>query len=229
MRQRRRDLPYRSRAERERAQWQMLPEVIALVCAVDGCDQKAARHQLSKILADGALWPLRWDNMQPPLGFCGGLTVPDDLPPRRWGAAEIAEIDWELGTALDRSEFSPPEGRRRRLLIHRLALRPYWTDTAQSNTATPRDAANAELQPLAVPSPGIRTNRAASAEDACRNYLSQLNPNQRPKNKDAAFEGAKVAVADVGILSRKAFERAWASSTPLAWLKAGRRKKAATF
>jgi hypothetical protein len=71
---------------------------------------------------------------------------------------------------------------------------------------------------------GIRTNRAANAETACREYLSGLEQNQRPENKDAAFVTAKEAAANIGPLSRKAFERAWQASVPPGWHTAGRRR-----
>jgi hypothetical protein len=67
---------------------------------------------------------------------------------------------------------------------------------------------------------GVRTTRAADAERACEQWVSELKA--RPTNKDVAFEAAVTAC---GIqLSRKAFERAWANTAPSAWRKAGRRK-----
>jgi hypothetical protein len=70
---------------------------------------------------------------------------------------------------------------------------------------------------------GIRTNREAAAQAACRQWISQLT--ERPANKDAAFELAKAAVESTGPLSRKAFERAWGIEAPAKWKQGGRRRK----
>jgi hypothetical protein len=128
-RQRRRALPYISPAEREQANWRTLPEAVADVVRVDGCQPENARGQIGNALASGDLWPLRWEDWRPsPSGPTGGATISSDVPPRKWSKAEIAEIDWEGGTAVDRSEFSPAEGRRRRLLIHRLRIAQWWPE-----------------------------------------------------------------------------------------------------
>ena len=80
---------------------------------------------------------------------------------------------------------------------------------AHSNTAQPNRS-------------GTRTNRSAAAEKACAEWLSRLA--ERPASKDAAFEAAKAAVASVGALSRKAFERQWPITVPDDWKRGGRRK-----
>jgi hypothetical protein len=67
---------------------------------------------------------------------------------------------------------------------------------------------------------GTRTNRAAANERACGEWLAGLT--ERPKSKDAAFQAA---VIQIGPLSRKAFDRAWASNVPPEWKHAGRRKR----
>jgi hypothetical protein len=69
---------------------------------------------------------------------------------------------------------------------------------------------------------GTRTNRAAAAEQMCRQWIAELK--ERPI-KDAAFVQAQAAVKEIGRLSRKAFERAWANSAPANWKRGGRRKK----
>ena len=53
------------RAQRERAKWRALVEAAAHLCAADRCDQDDARRQLRKALADGALWPLSWEDARP--------------------------------------------------------------------------------------------------------------------------------------------------------------------
>jgi hypothetical protein len=88
--------------------------------------------------------------------------------------------------------------------------------------ATDRESASVAEPEAGVTPTGIRTNRAAAAEEACRQWLSRLK--ERPANKDAAFETAKTAAAETGPLSRRAFERAWAAAAPVAWKEAGRRR-----
>jgi hypothetical protein len=106
-----------------------LPEAVAHVLRVDHCQPEDAQWQISNALASGDLWPLRWEDIRAlPSGPTGGATMPDDLPSRNWSKGEIEEIDWEGGTAIDRSEFSPPGGQRRRLLIHRLRIAQWWPE-----------------------------------------------------------------------------------------------------
>jgi len=69
----------------------------------------------------------------------------------------------------------------------------------------------------------IRTNKAEAAEEACREWIAGLT--ERPANKDAAFAEAQDAVKQTGPLSRKAFERAWASVVGANWKRGGRRNK----
>jgi hypothetical protein len=115
-------LPYISPTERERTNWGTLPEAIAYVMHADSCPREDARHEISGALANGALWPLRWEDKRPlPSGSTGGLTVPHDFLPRVWRKVEIDKIDWDVRTALNRSEFSDPP-RHWMLLIHRLKL-----------------------------------------------------------------------------------------------------------
>jgi hypothetical protein len=74
--------------------------------------------------------------------------------------------------------------------------------------------------PEATPS-GTRTNRAAAAEKACVKWIARLK--ERP-TKDWAFERAQAAIKETGPLSRKAFERAWATAAPADWKRGGRRR-----
>jgi hypothetical protein len=70
---------------------------------------------------------------------------------------------------------------------------------------------------------GYRTQQDQRAEVACENWL--VSTDLVPKDKDAAFLAAKAAVAAIGPLSRKAFDRAWAHAAPAAWRQPGRRPK----
>jgi len=87
---------------------------------------------------------------------------------------------------------------------------------------SPMDLQSSPKRREQIPS-GIRTNKARSAEDKCREWIGALKA--RPLNKEEAFAEAKVAVQNIGPLSRKAFERAWAATAPLEWLEPGRRKR----
>jgi hypothetical protein len=129
-------LPYMSPAARERANWRTLPEAVAHIVRVDRCQPDGAQRQIGEALGSGDLSPLRWEDEQP-TPRVGGAMMPDDAPPRKWSAADIAEIDWEHGTAIDRSEYGFLKKqrrrlmfRRRRLLIHRLAIAQWWPESA---------------------------------------------------------------------------------------------------
>lgn len=91
--------------------------------------------------------------------------------------------------------------------------------TATSESCLIKSAATNE-EPIS-PS-GTRTNKAEAAEEACRQWLGSLS--KRPASKDAAFAQAQAAVKEIGPLSRKAFDREWATSVPAGWKHAGRRK-----
>jgi hypothetical protein len=77
--------------------------------------------------------------------------------------------------------------------------------------------------PQAAPPSGIRTNKAETAETACREWLAGVT--ERPPSKDVAFEEARDVVKQIGPLSRKAFERAWAREARAEWKRGGRRRK----
>jgi hypothetical protein len=70
---------------------------------------------------------------------------------------------------------------------------------------------------------GSRTTTHERAEVACGEWIATLT--QRPRNKETAFADAKAAVAQIGMLSYKAFDRAWANKAPAHWKKPGRPKK----
>jgi hypothetical protein len=91
--------------------------------------------------------------------------------------------------------------------------------SAPSNQPPMRDAD--EPMPNSPPK-GTRTNKEAAAEKECKDFIRGLK--ERPKNKDSAFEDAKAATAEIGLLSRKAFDRAWADNVPDKWKYQGRRK-----
>jgi hypothetical protein len=103
-----------------------------------------------------------------------------------------------------------------------------WLASAES-ARQPESVAEAPASDTdAVPS-GIRSNRAAAAEEAAGHWIEKLQ--ERPASKDIAYEDAKTAVAKIvplSPLSRKAFERQWASKARPEWKLAGRRRKSPT-
>jgi len=106
-------------------------------------------------------------------------------------------------------------------------------DEPQAVTAVPAIAAYAGPEfpahgrghgtdsPAITPS-GIRTATEEKAEAACGEWIAGLT--ERPRNKETAFADAKAALASVGELSFKAFERAWANRARPEWKRPGRRK-----
>jgi hypothetical protein len=126
------------------------------------------------------------------------------VPPEAWGLA----ISW------DKSRV----GRYDLVRFDRADIERWLASVATNQ----QSGAVAEVSESQVNASGIRTNRAAAAEVACGQWLSQLTA--RPTTKEAAFEAAKDAVASIGPLSRKAFDRAWAAAVPQAWKEAGRHR-----
>jgi hypothetical protein len=131
-------MPYLSRAERDSAEWRKLPDAVAHVCSVDRCDQNAARQQMRKALADGALGLLRWEDRRPPPRNVGGASIEFDDPPSRGPHWLDTEIDWDRGTVLEFGLIRPEMARRRVLLIHRLALAHLWPAQISRGSARPR-------------------------------------------------------------------------------------------
>jgi hypothetical protein len=70
---------------------------------------------------------------------------------------------------------------------------------------------------------GTRTTTDERVETACGEWIAVLK--ERPRNKETAFAEVKAAVAHIGALSYKAFDRAWANRAPGDWKKPGRPKK----
>jgi hypothetical protein len=193
-------MPYISAARRERANWQRLPEVVELIVKVDGCQPEEAQRQISEALADGDLWPLRWEHERPlPRGSTGGLTMPLDHPPRRWSKAQLGNIDWAAGTALDQSEYTPRKGRRRCLLIHRSAIAQHRREPADRE----RPLARPEPSDAPPPSPAIyRTGLPGKPtswhliEPECRRCweAGERHPNDRT-GRESPSEWARVLIA----------------------------------
>ena len=149
------------------------------------------------------------------------------------GPLEVIEIPstvWGSGAKIVRNLVTAPWGdvyrnvRRRETDLHRIWLQQ------EDRTSEPAGFAHSEAADftddsvgLVIPS-GVRTNKAAAAEEACEEWIAGLS--EQPENKDAAFEDAEKNVAPIGPLSRKAFERAWDKRARPEWKRPGRRKQA---
>jgi hypothetical protein len=122
-------MPYRSKAERERENWMTLPEAVVHISLADNCgDETVARRQLVMALADGELWPLKWEKerggrVAPSFGYTA-VPAPTDTPPRGRDWLQ-AKIRWKTGKVRDDwSEHQ--DGKWRVLLIHRLSVEKHW-------------------------------------------------------------------------------------------------------
>jgi hypothetical protein len=102
-------MPYISKADRERARWLCLPEVVALVQAADGCSAEQAQTQIREALRDGAIWPLCWSPEPASPPYRGsGVRIPGYPPPSRGGEDwrvldhwRVVKLDWESSRVLD--------------------------------------------------------------------------------------------------------------------------------
>ncbi len=124
-------MPYVSKAElqaeQERAKWVGLSELVRIVQAESNCSVETAHQQIRNALADGAIWPLRWESEPPESAYCHrqrgsgvrfpswselmGLGEPGCPPPsegrRGWADYrsvlhwQAVEIDWEQERVLD--------------------------------------------------------------------------------------------------------------------------------
>ena len=141
-------MPYKSKAEREREEWMTLPEIVKHLRSVDNCDERTARRQLVKALADGGLRPLKWERERggrsQPFGYTS-LTVPTDTPPsgRDW---LVAKINWKVGKVRDDwGEFRPRKWRV--LLIRRFTVLRTWPSSQETRSDS---AESAEVIDLAT-------------------------------------------------------------------------------
>jgi hypothetical protein len=125
-------VPYISEAQRERAKWLELAELVAQVRAMDGCSVEDAHAQIRAALRDGTISSLRW---HPPPAFIpsggSGVQLPAFAPP---GASDhwlAVKIDWERSRVFD--TFAQAE---RKLLL--IELRRDYSDRELANLHAPR-------------------------------------------------------------------------------------------
>jgi hypothetical protein len=151
----------------------------------------------------------------------------------KWLHPRFVETEWltrdalsVFGTIRDQASYCwlPRELARQWLAAHgypwpaHFDPAPPTSTTASAIAVLPTTDSDSSEPPA-----GIRTNKAAAAEQACRQWIAGLK--ERPANTDEAFAQARAAVAHIGPLSGRAFERAWARKAPVDWRLGGRRKK----
>lgn len=147
------------------------------------------------------------------------------------------EIDW-FGKAIETDEYCSVCAFRKGLAkwmgaVSRLKLNDAPEDLAINRAdwervlTTGADASETEGASLAdrIPS-GVRFMTDKRAEEACNEWLAQQKV--APRNKETAFLEAQEQVKGIGALSRKAFDRSWAKSTPDEWRRPGAKRKRST-
>lgn len=174
-----------------------------------------AKWRLAEVCVPGSVFFPADPNDRSRLG-----RVPANLPIEL--RREHVELIWSAASAImPNLDQKPPQ-------VPKPSIENPTTDAVQpSEVTTERATAPMERrhQPedtsATVPS-GIRTTTAEKAEAKCREWIA--NRPERPRNKEAAFDDAKAAVARFGPLSQKAFNRAWEDKAPSHWKKPGRRR-----
>jgi hypothetical protein len=130
-----------------------------------------------------------------------------------------ARIDWQSGVVilrrLPRQPFSPT-------LTAAEFYRHFTSGDAGAKLTIDVEVPDEPATERTVLPSGSRTTTDEKVEAACGDWIATLV--ERPRDKETAFEAAKSAVAQIGVLSRKAFDRQWANTAPVEWKQAGRRK-----
>ena len=145
-----------------------------------------------------------------------------------------ARIDWTTGLVLlSRGSRKPfmPTLTTGEFVRHFMPSGLGATETSragpQSREKSTADVSEAQAvatgRTVASHASGTRTTTDQKVEVACGEWIAALT--KRPRNKETAFREAKAAVAHIGALSYKAFDRAWANRAPDDWKKPGRPKK----
>jgi hypothetical protein len=145
-----------------------------------------------------------------------------------------ARIDWTTGLVLlSRGSRKPfmPTLTTGKFVRHFMPSGLGATETSRSGPQS-REKSTADVseaqevatgRTVASHASGTRTTTDQKVEVACGEWIAALTG--RPRNKETAFGEAKAAVAHIGALSYKAFDRAWANRALDDWKKPGRPKK----
>jgi hypothetical protein len=183
-------MPYKTKADRKRAEWVTLPE--------DTCDERVARDQLIAALSDGVsvLGPLKWErepkDRPPPFGTTS-ITRPTDTPPL--GAVwSKAKINWKTGRVRDEwGEYKRNKWRVLLILRHnvlRQLPQPGSTDRSKAGgpsaniiepptrnvrgRPTPRDQVYDELQQMQTEGCNMTRPQKALAEEVAKRQNKKL-------------------------------------------------------
>lgn len=197
--------------------WMPLLDAIEHVRAADSATIHDACEALLAALRDGAI-----TSRYHASGLFGGDGF---INPAVWDRARVfsdGSVEFDAHPAVPPA---PPElvSPGHQIDVCRAYVLECWPERDRGLVRTP-DNGEAGVDGNQIEPPhraGIRTNRAATAETKCGEWIAGLK--HRPTNKDAAFEQAKSEVK--GPLSRAGFERAWARNARPGWKEGGRRKR----
>jgi hypothetical protein len=167
-------LPYKSKAEQKAELWMTLPQAIAHICAADCINERSARRELLKALADDAFRTrhrhlVQW---QDEVRISGEATPdqigPPDVPPRGQEWAQ-AKMRWASGKVLD------PFG-----AVVNGQWRPAWRTVLLYRSKV------IELWP---PSPPAKTRTASASRENFHRF--KRTPGPKPKKGVAVIEAIK--------------------------------------
>jgi len=192
-------MPYKTKAERDRENWNTIPEVVTAICAADDCEPMAARNQLRRALADGGLRSLRWQlekgDRTPPNMRGIPFSVPQDLPPSGpvWFQAKIR---WKTGRVRDDwGDYN--NGKWRVLLIYRLAVARHWSLRNSDIRSIQPSGSSAQAGNLSTRNPGGRPSMCNEVYVALRKMKDDGYDMTQPK-KRLAEEVAKRSSKKLG-------------------------------
>jgi hypothetical protein len=134
-------VPYVTEAERERAKWMTLGEVVGHVIEHESCTKREALRQIRAAIGDGKLFA-RWEDERPRHGSPDGIVIAPDRPPRngeQWrDSDEGAWKVWCWQRAVIRGDrlLDPRTRRPRVLLLSQFEVQQTWRE----QTAAPPPA-----------------------------------------------------------------------------------------
>lgn len=165
-------MPYKSKAERESANWMTLRQVSAHVRVVERVEETKARSEVLKALKDGAfdsrrLSLIRWRDEVRISGDLPNEIGPPDVPPRglEW---ERVNIRWTAGRVLDphgAAESGTWQPAWRIVWLARSKVVELWPPSQPPRTSIPDDS-RADVTPFARRRTGPKTRKLQSIVDA---------------------------------------------------------------
>jgi hypothetical protein len=198
-------LPYKSKAEQEAERWMTLPQAIKHIRAADHIDEKPARRELLKALADDVfrsrfLFLVRWQNE---IRISGEATPseigPPDVPPRgkEWAQAKIR---WASGKVLDPFGAVVNGQRRpvwRTVLLYRPKVVELWPASLPPKVSATSEPNGTKVVPFRGRKKGPKTKKGVSIKEAIKTDLNEQRVTKEalgemPDKELIAKYGAKV-------------------------------------